>query len=51
MSSTEASVLDAATWGAYGVAVGDGALMGYGVVLVSSSVVVLSRVWWTSRSR
>lgn len=45
------SVLDAATWGAYGVAVGDGALLGYGVVLVSSSVVVLSRVWWTSRSR
>src|SRR5207344_2832061 len=26
------SVLDAATWGAYGVAIGDAALMGYGVV-------------------
>ena len=43
------SVLDAATWGAYGVAIGDAALMGYGVVLMGSAAVVLSRVYWTRR--
>jgi uncharacterized protein with PQ loop repeat len=41
------SLLDAATWGAYGVAVADGALMGYGVVLATASLVVLGRIAWT----
>ena len=41
------SVLDAATWGAYGVAIGDAALMGYGVVLMSSAAIVLGRIHWT----
>jgi len=45
------SVLDAATWGAYGVAIGDAALMGYGVVLMVSAAIVLSRVYWTRRHR
>ena len=41
------SVLDAATWGAYGVAIGDAALMGYGVVLMRSAAIVLGRIHWT----
>ena len=41
------SVLDAATWGAYGVAIGDAALMGYGVVLTGSAAIVLGRIHWT----
>jgi uncharacterized protein with PQ loop repeat len=41
------SLLDAATWGAYGVAIGDAALMGYGVVLSGSAVIVLGRIHWT----
>lgn len=43
------SILDALTWGAYGVAVGSVALMGYAVVLLASSGIVLSRVYWTRR--
>lgn len=43
------SMLDAATWGAYGAAVGDPALGGYAVVLAASAVVVLGRVGWTRR--
>jgi len=43
------SLLDAATWGAYGVAVADGALVGYAIVLTVSAAVVLGRVWWTRR--
>lgn len=43
------SVLDATTWGLYGVGVGDGALMGYGLVLLTSAGIVLGRVWWTGR--
>jgi len=41
------AVADAATWGAYGVAVGDVALMGYGVVLSVAAAVVLARIAWT----
>ena len=41
------SLLDAVTWGAYGIAVADGALMGYGVVLATASVIVLARIAWT----
>ena len=44
------SIVDAATWGAYGVAVGDAALVAYGVVLSSSAVVVLSRIQLTRRA-
>lgn len=43
------SVLDATTWGLYGLAVGDGALKGYGIVLTCSAAIVLGRVWWTGR--
>lgn len=38
------SLLDAGTWGAYGLAVGDPALLGYAVVLSTSAVVVLVRI-------
>jgi len=41
------SILDAAAWGAYGVAADDAALIGYAVVLSSSAVVVLTRIRWT----
>lgn len=44
------AVADASLWGAYGVATGDGALMGYGSVLVASSLVILTRIWWTRRA-
>ena len=44
------SILDAATWGAYGVAVGDPALQGYAVVLSTSAVIVLGRIAWTTRA-
>ena len=43
------AVLDATTWGLYGVGIGDGALMGYGLVLLLSAGIVLGRVWWTGR--
>mgnify|MGYP001217073457 FL=1 len=43
------SILDAATWGAYGIAVGDPALKGYAIVLTLSAVVVLARISWTRR--
>ncbi len=43
------AVLDAATWGAYGTAVGDVALMTYGVVLSAAAGIVLGRIAWTVR--
>ena len=43
------AIADASLWGAYGVATGDGALMGYGSVLVASALVILTRIWWTRR--
>jgi uncharacterized protein with PQ loop repeat len=44
------ALADASLWGLYGVAVGDAALMGYGLVLFTSAVVILARVWWTRRA-
>jgi uncharacterized protein with PQ loop repeat len=44
------SIADAAAWGAYGLAVGSAALMGYGLVLTASALIVLGRIWWTARS-
>lgn len=38
------SLLDATTWGAYGLAVGDAALVAYGVVLTTSAGIVLTRI-------
>lgn len=41
---------DASLWGAYGVAVGDAALVAYGIVLFTASAVVLGRVAITRRA-
>ena len=41
------SIVDAATWGAYGLAVGDPALVGYGLVLSTSAIIVLTRIHMT----
>ena len=38
------SILDAVLWGLYGVALGDGPLIGYGVILLTCAVVVLVRL-------
>lgn len=43
------ALADAALWGTYGALLGDFALIGYGVVLLSSATIILSRVWWTQR--
>lgn len=43
------AVVDAATWGAYGWAVSDAALIGYFVALLAAAVIVLSRLAWTNR--
>jgi hypothetical protein len=42
--------VDAALWGAYGVARGDVALMGYGVVLLTFSLTILGRIAYTRRA-
>jgi glucose uptake protein GlcU len=44
------SLLDATTWGAYGLAVGDPALVAYGVVLSTSAGIVLCRIRLTRRA-
>ena len=44
------SLLDATTWGAYGLAVGDAALVAYGVVLSTSACIVLTRIRVTRRA-
>lgn len=44
------AVVDALTWGLYGAAIGDGALVGYFVVLLTTAVVVLGRLAWTQRA-
>ncbi len=44
------SLLDASTWGAYGLAVGDAALVAYGVVLATSACIVLGRIRVTRRA-
>lgn len=41
------ALADAGLWGAYGVAVGDPALLGYCVVLTLFSLVILWRIWRT----
>jgi hypothetical protein len=43
------AIADALSWGAYGVALGDRALEGYGLVLLTSALIVLVRVAWTRR--
>ena len=43
------AIADALLWGTYGLVIGDRALLGYGVVLATSAVIVLGRVAWTSR--
>ena len=40
------SILDATTWGAYGLALGDAALIGYGAVLLLAAIAVLARIRW-----
>lgn len=42
------AIADAATWGAYGWAIGDAALVGYFVVLLGSAVTVLWRIGATA---
>ena len=44
------AIADATTWGAYGIARGDFALIGYGVVLLACAVTILGRVYWVRRS-
>lgn len=41
------ALADAGLWGAYGVAVGDPALLGYCVILTLFSLVILWRIWRT----
>lgn len=40
------AIVDALLWGAYGASIQDGALVGYGAVLLTSAVIVLARVAW-----
>jgi len=40
------SIIDASTWGAYGLALGDVALIAYGVVLLAAAIAVLARMQW-----
>lgn len=42
------SLLDATTWGTYGVVVGDAALQRYGLVLCTCAVIILVRIAQTS---
>jgi uncharacterized protein with PQ loop repeat len=44
------AVVDAVTWGAYGWAVSDAALVGYFIALLAAAVIVLSRLAWTKRT-
>lgn len=41
------ALADATLWGAYGVAVGDPALIGYCIVLMASAAIILWRIWRT----
>ncbi len=45
------ALADASLWGLYGIALGDGALMAYGVVLFSSATIVLLRIVATQPER
>ena len=44
------AIVDAVTWGAYGWAISDAALIGYFVALLAAAVIVLIRLAWTRRS-
>lgn len=44
------AIFDATLWGAYGLAAGDPAVIGYGVVLLAAALTVLGRIWWTRRT-
>lgn len=44
------AIVDAVTWGAYGLAIGDAALVGYFVVLLGSAVTVLWRIGAAART-
>jgi hypothetical protein len=44
------ALLDAATWGAYGWAVADPALIGYFAVLTASAATILVRIAWSERA-
>ena len=44
------ALADAVAWGSYGLVIGDRALQGYGVVLLTSATVILGRVAWTRRT-
>jgi uncharacterized protein with PQ loop repeat len=41
------ALADATLWGAYGVAVGDPALIGYCIILTLSAAIILWRIWRT----
>lgn len=43
------ALADASLWGAYGIVISDGALEGYGAVLLTSATIVLGRIAWTRR--
>ena len=43
------ALVDATTWGLYGLAVHDGALVGYWVVLAGAAAIILARLSWTAR--
>ena len=44
------AIVDAVTWGVYGWAVRDDALIGYFLVLLAAAAIVLARLAWTSRT-
>ena len=49
-SSWALSAAEALCWGAYGILIGDGALVGYGLVTSIGSVLILGR-WWITCGR
>lgn len=44
------ALVDAVSWGLYGLVIRDGALIGYFVTLLVASLVVLARISWTERA-
>ena len=45
------ALVDAVTWGAYGWAVSDAALIGYFIALLTAATIVLGRLAWIDRAR
>lgn len=45
------AIVDAITWGAYGWAISDAALIGYFIALLAAAVIVLARLAWTGRTQ